>query len=95
MVIPKAKGSAKQTIEEAYGYAVERTNLAKGEVGRFVNILKEYKGAKEVTRRRMYLETMEKILPAVDSIYMLDESQKSILPFFDISKSGMQGTPVK
>jgi membrane protease subunit HflK len=95
MVIPKAKGSAKQTIEEAYGYAVERTNLAKGEVGRFVNILKEYKGAKEVTRRRMYLETMEKILPAVDSIYMLDESQKSILPLFDISKAGMQGTPVK
>jgi len=94
-VIPKAKGSAKQTIEEAYGYAIERTNLAKGEVARFLNILKEYSGAKEVTRRRMYLETMEKILPEVDSIYMLDESQKSILPFFDISKSGKQGMPVK
>nr|MBF0221143.1 FtsH protease activity modulator HflK [Desulfobulbaceae bacterium] len=86
-VIPKAKGSAKQILEEAHGYAVERVNLSQGEVGRFLNILREYSGAKEVTRRRMYLETMEKILPEVESIYMLDESQKSILPLFDISKN--------
>lgn len=85
-VIPKAKGSAKQILEESHGYATERVNLAKGEAGRFVNILAEYKVAKAVTKRRMYLETMQKILPQVDSIYLIDKEQRSLLPFLDISK---------
>ena len=85
-VIPKAKGSAKQILEEAYGYAVERVNLAKGETARFTNILAEYKGAKDVTRRRMYLETMQKVLPNVDSIYLIDKEQRSIMPFLDLGK---------
>lgn len=86
-VIPKAKGSAKQILEEAHGYAVERVNLAKGEAARFTNILAEYKGAKEVTRRRMYLETMQKVLPSVDSIYMIDKEQRSVMPFLDLGKA--------
>lgn len=86
-VIPKAKGSAKQILEEAHGYAVERVNLAKGEAARFTNILAEYKGAKDVTRRRMYLETMQKVLPKVDSIYVIDKEQRSILPLLDLSKT--------
>lgn len=94
-VIPKAKGSAKQIIEEAHGYAIERVNLAKGEASRFVNILKEYKEAKQVTRRRIYLETMEKILPSVDTVYMIDEKQKSILPFLDITKANQTTTALK
>jgi len=86
-VIPKAKGSAKQILEEAYGYAVERVNLAKGETARFTNILAEYKGAKEVTRRRMYLETMQKVLPKVDAIYLIDKDQRAIMPFLDLGKA--------
>jgi membrane protease subunit HflK len=86
-VIPKAKGSAKQILEEAHGYAVERVNLAKGEAGRFTNILAEYKVAKDVTRRRMYLETMQKVLPQVDSIYLIDKEQRSIMPFLDLGKA--------
>ena len=85
-VIPKAKGSAKQILEEAHGYAVERVNLAKGEAGRFLNILHEYTGAKEVTRKRMYLETMEKVLPKVESIYVIDKAQRSLMPFLDLGK---------
>jgi len=88
-VIPKAKGQAKQILEEAHGYAIQRTNLAKGEATRFVDILKEYKLSKEVTRRRMYLETMQKVLPKVDSVYMIDKKQRSVLPFMEIGK-GMQ-----
>jgi len=86
-VIPKAKGSAKQILEEAHGYAVERVNLAKGEASRFLNILQEYTGDKEVTRRRMYLETMQKVLPKVESIYLIDKEQRSVMPFLDLSKA--------
>jgi len=89
-VIPKARGDAKKIFEEAHGYAVERVNLAKGEVARFENILEEYVKSKEVTRRRMYLETMQKTLPKADVIYLLDKDQGSILPLLDLGKSTQQ-----
>ncbi|MDO9042442.1 MAG: FtsH protease activity modulator HflK [Desulfocapsaceae bacterium] len=84
-VIPKARGDAKKTIEEAHGYAVARVNEAQGETGRFLAILKEYKNAPEVTRRRMYLETMQEIMPGVAATYVIDEDQKSPLPLLNLS----------
>ena len=84
-VVPKARGQAKETIEEAHGYAVERTNGAKGDASRFLAVLKEYQGAKDVTRRRMYLETMQKVLPTVSEIYVIDKEQRSVLPLLDLS----------
>ncbi|MBA3013812.1 MAG: FtsH protease activity modulator HflK [Proteobacteria bacterium] len=92
-VIPKAKGSAKQILEEAYGYATERVNLAKGEASRFLNILDEYKVAKDVTKRRMYLETMQKVLPGVESIYVVDSEQRSVLPLLDLGRSTVPALP--
>ncbi len=86
-VIPKARGTALSIMEEAHGYAIERVNLAEGEVARFVNILKEYQQAKDVTKKRMYLETMAKVLPNVETIHIIDKDQRSILPFLDISKN--------
>jgi len=83
-VVPKARGQAKETIEEAHGYAVERVNGAKGDASRFLAVLKEYQGAKDVTRRRMYLETMQQVLPQVAEIYVIDKEQRSILPFLDM-----------
>ncbi|MFZ5776408.1 MAG: FtsH protease activity modulator HflK [Thermodesulfobacteriota bacterium] len=83
--VPKAHGSAKKTLEQAHGYAVERVNLARGETARFLSVLKEYKGAPEVTRRRLYLETMQQVLPGVTDIYVLDESQRGILPFLNMT----------
>jgi len=84
-VIPKARGSAKKVLEEAHGYAVERVNLAKGETHRFLAVLKEYRRAKDVTRKRIYLETMRKVLPKVTEIYVIDKEQRSVLPFLDLS----------
>ncbi|MBU0482181.1 MAG: FtsH protease activity modulator HflK [Proteobacteria bacterium] len=84
--IPKARGQAKQVYEESYGYAVQRVNKAKGETARFVAILKEYTRAREVTRKRMYLETMQEILPKVEDVYVVDKDQKSILPLLDLKK---------
>lgn len=72
--VPKARGEAKQTIQQAEGYAVERTNQAEGEAHRFLALLQEYRKAPEVTRRRLYLETMEEVLPRLQEIYILDAS---------------------
>lgn len=93
-VIPKAKGSAKQIIEESHGYAAARINDAQGQTGRFLDILKEYKNAEDVTRTRMYLETMQEILPEVESIYVLDENQKGPLPFLNLTP-GREVLPTK
>ena len=84
-VIPKARGSAKQIVEEAHGYAVQRLNQAKGETNRFNAIVAEYINAKEVTRRRMYLEAMQDILPGVEHVYVMDKGGRNVLPFLDLS----------
>jgi len=84
-VIPKASGDAKKLIEESKGYAVQRVNESKGETARFLSIMKEYQAAKDVTRQRMYLETLQEVLPTVKNIYVIDKEQRSILPFLDIS----------
>ncbi|WP_339133122.1 MAG: FtsH protease activity modulator HflK [Candidatus Electrothrix sp. GW3-4] len=84
-VIPKARGSAKQIIEEAHGYAVQRINNAKGETARFNAIVAEYLKAKEVTRSRMYLETMQDVLPKVKQIYVMDNKEQSVLPLLNLT----------
>ncbi|MFZ5764228.1 MAG: FtsH protease activity modulator HflK [Thermodesulfobacteriota bacterium] len=84
-IIPKARGDAKKLLEEAHGYAVERTNLAKGETARFLAILEEYRKAEDVTRKRMYLETMQRVLPTVTEVYVVDKEQRAILPLLDLS----------
>lgn len=84
-VIPKASGDAKKIVEEAHGYAAARINDAKGETGRFLDILKEYKNAPDVTRKRMYLETMQEILPGVQSVYVIDKDNQSPLPLLNLT----------
>ncbi len=85
--IPKAKGSALQTISKAEGYALERVNQAKGEANRFLDVLKEYRQAKDVTKRRLYLESMDKLLSQVGEIYVIDSDQKGLLPLLDLQKT--------
>jgi membrane protease subunit HflK len=84
--IPKAKGYAGRTISEAEGYALERVNRAKGEVDRFLAVLKEYRLAEDVTKRRLYLEAMGPLLDRVDQIYVIDADQKGVLPLLDLQK---------
>lgn len=85
--IPKASGDAKKIIEESYGYSAKRINDAQGETQRFLDILKEYRNAADVTRQRMYLETMQTILPTVQSVYVIDEKQQAPLPLLNITGS--------
>jgi len=92
-LIPKARGDALKIIEEAYGYASQRVNDAKGETSRFLDIMKEYKSAPDVTRKRMYLETMQAIIPTVKSVYVLDETQQSPIPLLNLTgDKGLQMT---
>ena len=88
-VIPKASGEAKKIIEEAYGYQAQRVNDAQGETQRFNDILAEYKNAPEVTRTRMYLETMKEILPNVQTVYVIDKNQQSPIPLLNLSSPGL------
>ena len=83
--IPKAKGEAKKTIEEAEGYSIERMNDALGSTSRFDNLFQEYKKYKEVTKTRLYIETMKEILPNISEITIIENEQ--ILPLYNINKS--------
>jgi membrane protease subunit HflK len=88
--VPRERGEVDRTIAKAEGYAINRTNTAKGDVARFNSLLTEYRKAPEVTRRRLYLETMREMLPAVQQVYVFDAEQpSSVLPFLDLQRSGM------
>jgi len=89
-VIPKARGQAEKTIREAEGYATDKINRAKGESERFLITLSEYKNAPEITRKRLYLETLMTVLPKAKEKYIIDSKQTSILPLLDIKKKGGQ-----
>jgi membrane protease subunit HflK len=91
--VPKARGVARRTIQEAEGYAVERINKAKGETNRFLALLGEYRKAPDVTRQRLYLETLEKVLPKLEEIYIMDREGAGALPLLPLrteKKGGRQ-----
>ena len=83
-VIPKASGQAEETIQKAEGYATERVNNALGEVARFNAIYREYIKAPEVTKRRIYLETMESVLPRLGNKIITDEQGNNVLPLLQM-----------
>lgn len=83
-VIPKASGQAEETIQQAEGFATERVNNALGEVARFNAIYKEYIKAPEVTKRRIYLETMGSVLPKLGSKIIIDEQGNNVLPLLQM-----------
>jgi len=87
-VIPKARGEAARAIEEAKGYAVERVNKAEGEATRFNAMFQQYSNAQEVTRQRIYLETMNKILQEVGGKVISDEEVMGVLPLLNLGSQG-------
>ena len=78
--IPQARGQALQMVKEAEGYALERVNKARGEAKRFLLLREAYARAKDVTRRRLYLESLEEILTKAGKKYIVDPEQKGIIP---------------
>jgi modulator of FtsH protease HflK len=89
--IPRAEGTAKRTIAEAEGYATERVNRARGEAARFNAVLEQYRDVPDVTRARLYLETLREVLPQIGSVVVLQEGQMSPLPLLNLRDA--QGAP--
>jgi membrane protease subunit HflK len=87
-VIPEAQGKAKRTIEEAEGYSIDRVNRANGDANRFIQMYNQYRYSKTVTRKRLYLEMMEKVLPKVEKKYIVDDAQNNVLPLLNLGQGG-------
>jgi membrane protease subunit HflK len=87
-IIPKARGQAQETIQQAEGYALDRVNRARGDAAAFDEVLAAYKRAPEVTRRRIYLETMEAVYPEVERKLLLDNDLSGVLPLLDLKQVG-------
>ncbi|NQX01244.1 FtsH protease activity modulator HflK, partial [bacterium] len=83
-VIPKAKGLADQRISGAEGLAVRRINEAEGDVARFKQLLIQYDKAPAITKQRLYLETMNEVLPKLGSKIIIDEDAKQFLPLLNL-----------
>lgn len=83
-VIPKARGQAKETIQKAEGYATARVNNAMGDVARFNALYSEYIKAPEVTKRRIYLETMQDVIPKLGDKIITDDDGNNVLPLLQM-----------
>jgi membrane protease subunit HflK len=86
--IPAAKGNAEKTIKAAEGYGLDRINRAKGDAARFSAQYKEYARAKDITRRRLYLEALKDLFPKLGKKYIIDAEQRNLLPLLNLGKEG-------
>jgi membrane protease subunit HflK len=84
--IPRASGEAEQTIRAAEGYATERVNRAQGDASLFTSVYKEYARAPLVTRKRLYLETINDVLSKIKKKIIVDEKQKNFLPLLNLGE---------
>ena len=84
-VIPKARGEAEAMIRDAEGFRDSRVKRAEGDAAKFTTILKEYNKAKTITEKRLYLETMEKVLPDVEKIIVPDKDSGNMLNLLNLT----------
>jgi modulator of FtsH protease HflK len=91
-ILPKAKGRAAELIAQAEGYRAEKVEKAKGDASRFLAMLEEYRKAKDITRKRLYLETMEDILPKAQK-YLMDPESQGVLPLLQLKEPAKTPPP--
>ena len=84
-VIPKARGEAEAMIRDAEGFKESRIKRAEGDAVKFTTILKEYNKAKNITEKRLYLETMEKVLPDIEKIIIPDKNSGNMLNLLNLN----------
>jgi len=87
-VIPKARGEAQAMIREAEGFRESRIKRSEGDVAKFNAMLVEYKKAKDITRKRMYLETMEEILPNIEKYIIPESGGGNLLNLLNLNSEG-------
>jgi membrane protease subunit HflK len=89
--IPSAEGEAQRTVEQAEGLRQERINRAKGDASRFQQMLVAYKKSPDVTRKRLYLETMAQVIAAVDDLTIVDgKAGTQLLPLLQVKQDGQK-----
>lgn len=84
-ILPAAEGKKQQVIKESEGYRIRRVNEATGDVKAFLAVYEEYKKAEDVTRRRLFLETMSKVMPKCERLYIIDKDLKGFLPILGLN----------
>lgn len=89
-ILPAAEGKKEQVIKEAEGYRIRRVNEATGDVRAFLAVFEEYKKAEDVTRRRLFLETMAKILPKCEKLYVFDKEIEGFLPILGLHEEDVK-----
>lgn len=89
-VIPRARGQAQQSIQQAEGYSTNRINTATGEVAAFVDLHVEYVKAPDITKRRIYYETMQELLPKLSNKVITDQDGSGVLPLLQMQMEGAQ-----
>ena len=94
-VIPRARGEAQQAVLQAEGYALDRINRAEGNAVRFSAIYEEYRQAPDVTRRRLYLETMQRILPRVGRKLIVDKDMTGVIPLLSLDSQAPRLAPAQ
>ncbi len=92
-IIPKARGEARSIVLEAEGYKEEKIKRAEGDVAKFLAVLNEYEKAKEVTRKRLYLETMEQVLPGIKKFIIDSEAGNGLLKLLPLEGAPFSNTP--
>ena len=90
-VIPKARGEAEAMIRDAEGFKESRIKRAEGDATKFTTILKEYNKAKSITEKRLFLETMEKVLPGIDKIIIPDKESGNMLNLLNLNPNQVKG----
>ncbi|MDN3511707.1 MAG: FtsH protease activity modulator HflK [Candidatus Jettenia sp.] len=88
-ILPAAEGKKQQVIKESEGYRIRRVNEATGDVKAFLAVYEEYKKAEDVTRRRLFLETMSKVIPKCEKLYIIDKDLKGFLPILELNAEGI------
>lgn len=87
-VLAGARGQAAQLLEEAEAYRAQVVNQAQGEASRFTSVLVEYQKAPEVTRKRLYLETLESVLGQVDKVILDERAGQGVVPYLPLNELG-------
>jgi len=90
-VIPKARGEAEAMIRDAEGFKESRIKRAEGDAAKFTTILQEYRKAKSITEKRLYLETMEKVLPGIEKVIVPDKDSGNMLNLLNLNAGTVKG----
>jgi membrane protease subunit HflK len=91
-VLPRARAEANEVVQAAVGYRDSKIAEARGEAERFLSVLSEYEKAPEITRKRLYLETMEKVLPGVEKV-IIEPGTASVLPYLPLGTARKEPKP--